>query len=63
MILPSFLGGIPSPVQTPPMEVEEEVTYGYVPKSRSSMSALAPSTRIRLSAARAVWMQVSESRT
>jgi hypothetical protein len=33
---------------TPPMLVDEDVTNGYVPKSRSSMSALAPSTRMRL---------------
>jgi hypothetical protein len=45
-----FLGGIPNPVHTPPMVVDEDVTYGYVPKSISSISALAPSTRTRFEA-------------
>ena len=47
MVLPMRLGGIPSPVHTPPIVVDEDVTKGYVPKSRSSMSAFAPSTRTR----------------
>src|SRR5262245_31089837 len=42
--VPIALGGIPSPVHTPPIVVAEEVTNGYVPKSRSSIAALAPST-------------------
>lgn len=32
----------------------DEVTYGYVPKSMSSMVALAPSTRMRLPESKAV---------
>lgn len=61
MVLLMNLGGIPRPVHTPPMVVEEEVTKGYVPKSISSKSALAPSTRIRLPEETAEWMYVTES--
>ena len=63
IVLLMNLGGIPSPVHTPPIVAEEEVTKGYVPKSMSSMSALAPSTRMRLPEERAVWMYVTESMT
>jgi hypothetical protein len=42
--LSMVLGGMPRPVNAPPMVVLLEVTYGYDPKSRSSRHALAPST-------------------
>lgn len=42
MISPSLLGAMPRPVQTEPTLGLEEVTYGYVPKSMSSIVALAP---------------------
>ena len=38
----------PNPVMMPPMDGLDDVTKGYVPKSMSSMVALAPSTRMRL---------------
>ena len=55
IVVPIDFGGIPKPVQTPPMVVEDEVTYGYVPKSISNINALAPSTRIRFPAVKAEW--------
>ena len=56
MVLSIRFGGIPNPVQTPPIEVLDDVTNGYVPKSRSSMSAFAPSMRIRFFSASALWI-------
>jgi hypothetical protein len=47
MAFPIIFGGMPRPVHTPPMEVEDDVTNGYVPKSMSSRSAFAPSTSTR----------------
>jgi hypothetical protein len=44
----NFAGASPSPVTTPPMLGLLLVTKGYVPKSMSSMVALAPSIRMRL---------------
>lgn len=41
-ISPSLLGAMPRPVHTLPTEGFEDVTYGYVPKSMSSIVALAP---------------------
>lgn len=41
-ISPSLLGAMPRPVHTLPTEGFEDVTYGYVPKSISSIVALAP---------------------
>lgn len=38
------LGGTPRPPDIPPAHVLDDVTYGYVPKSRSKCTALAPST-------------------
>ena len=46
----NLLGARPRPEQTPPSEGLELVTNGYVPKSRSSIVALAPSTRMRFPA-------------
>lgn len=51
---PTLLGGTPRPVHTLPTLGLDEVTYGYVPKSMSSMVALAPSTRMRLPESKAV---------
>ena len=48
MIASNLLGDSPRPTATPPMDGLDEVTYGYVPKSRSSIVALAPSMRIFL---------------
>ena len=43
------IGGVtPEPVQTPAATVFEEVTYGYVPKSMSSIVPWAPSAKIDL---------------
>ena len=42
MIASNFVGASPKPAATPPMEGLLDVTNGYVPKSRSSMVALAP---------------------
>jgi len=39
-------GGTPKPVQTPPIEVLDEVTNGKVPKSTSNIHAFAPSAII-----------------
>src|SRR2546430_12147493 len=38
-----FVGGTPTPVAAPPEVALEEVTYGYVPWSMSSMVPCAPS--------------------
>jgi hypothetical protein len=46
MAVSIFEGGTPKPVQTPPAVVVEDVIYGYVPKSISSIVALAPSAII-----------------
>ena len=48
MIASNLFGDRPKPTATPPMDGLDEVTYGYVPKSRSSMVALAPSMSILL---------------
>ena len=63
IVFPMRLGGIPRPVQTPPMVVEDEVTYGYVPKSMSSINAFAPSTRTFFPSDSALWMYTTLSTT
>ena len=63
MVVPIFFGGIPKPVQTPPMVVDDDVTNGYVPKSMSSISAFAPSTRTFLFSDNALWMYTTLSMT
>src|SRR5688500_6266500 len=40
-----FVGGTPVPVAAPPAVVDDEVMYGYVPWSMSSIVACAPSKR------------------
>jgi hypothetical protein len=60
---PIIFGGIPRPVQTPPTEVEDDVTKGYVPKSISSISAFAPSTSTRFPDEIALWMYMRLSMT
>mmetsp|Transcript_4632 Transcript_4632/g.15414 ORF Transcript_4632/g.15414 Transcript_4632/m.15414 type:complete len:218 (-) Transcript_4632:368-1021(-) len=50
MTVSNLLGANPKPAQTPPREGLEDVTNGYVPKSKSSIVALAPSTNTRLPA-------------
>ena len=57
----NLLGARPSPEATPPMEGLEDVTKGYVPKSRSSIVALAPSTRMRFPDSHASLMYSTES--
>jgi hypothetical protein len=63
IVVPINFGGIPKPVQTPPMVVEDEVTNGYVPKSISNINAFAPSTRTRFPELKAVWTYVTLSTT
>ena len=46
MMVSNFLGAKPRPLLTPPIAGLEDVTNGYVPKSKSSMVAFAPSTKI-----------------
>jgi hypothetical protein len=50
MTVSNLLGARPRPEHTPPRDGLDEVTNGYVPKSRSSIVALAPSTSTRLPA-------------
>ena len=63
IVVPISLGGIPSPVHTPPTAVAELVTNGYVPKSMSSISAFAPSTKIFLPCASALCTYTTLSTT
>lgn len=63
MVFPIFFGGMPNPVQTPPIAVAEDVTKGYVPKSMSNISALAPSTRTFLPSESALWIYTTLSTT
>ncbi len=51
--------GMPRPVAAPPTPQLDDVTYGYVPKSMSSMRALAPSTMTFLPDDRAGNVRVS----
>jgi hypothetical protein len=45
-MLSILFGDIPKPQDTPPILVLENVTYGYVPKSISSIKEVVPSTKI-----------------
>ena len=54
MTVSNFLGAKPRPLHTPPNAGLEEVTKGYVPKSRSSIVAFAPSTNLLAAIVRVV---------
>ena len=59
-MMPSiFVGGTPVPMEAPPAEALEDVTNGYVPWSISSMVPCAPSNRMRLPWAMALFEQNS----